>query len=496
MIGAPSGNTSYPGRVTASERFITRFGDLVAMLRVDPGNDAAQDLAFSAALNALHDGAVVVEAGFDRGEAGEDLTLQGRMRARYVDVLRVSPSVEPAALLTLARALSHDGTPIPAVPGVDIEHFPVLERPSASAEPPAFSPARADGERRRHLERRRWENGRFAGGERRRSADRRQTGERRLRLLKQQESDIGELNRLLARAVAAGAWGDALEHALALIELAPRVPAVERRTFTIASRRQLSRPVLTGLVEHALREPTDRGRTVQVLRWAGIDGIETMLDAVCRNEVVGARRFLHEALGSIPEAYAAVAPLLGSRVWHEVHHAAGIVGRIGNPDAIPHLRVLLDHPDPRVRWAAVHALAEFASADAADGLRAGLTHPSAATRAAAADAIAGRRLAAFAMPIMAVLERERDGAAWRAMAGALAAIGTAEACEALATVARTARGLAGGYTRSQRLEAVRALAHASSRHAAGALERLTREAGGTVRQAAVEALASFNASAG
>jgi hypothetical protein len=100
------------------------------------------------------------------------------------------------------------------------------------------------------------------------------------------------------------------------------------------------------------------------------------------------------------------------------------------------------------------------------------------------------------MPVVAALEHERDGAAWRAMAGALAAIGTAEACEALATIARTGRGLASGYTRSQRLEAVRALAHASSRHAAGALERVTREAGGTVRQAAVEARASFNACAG
>jgi hypothetical protein len=482
--------------VTASERFITRFGDLVALLRVDPGNDAAQDLALSAALNAVSDGAVAVEAGFDRGEAGEDLTLQGRMRARYVDVLRVSPSVEPAALLALARALSHDGTALPTAPGIELERFPMLERPTASAEPPTYSPTRAEGERRRQLERRRWRNGKFTGLERRRSADRRQTGERRLRLLKQQEADIGELKRLLARAVAAGSWSEALEYALALIELAPRVPAVERRTFTIASRRQLSRGVLAGFVEHALREPADRGRTVQVLRWAGIDGIEVMLDAVCRSEVVGARRFLHEALGSIPEAYTAVAPLLGSRVWHEVHHAAGIVGRIGNPDAVLHLRALLDHADPRVRWAAVHALAEFPSAEAAEGLRAGLTHESAATRAAAADAIAGRRLAPFAMPVVAALEHERDGAAWRAMAGALAAIGTAEACEALATIARTGRGLAGGYTRSQRLEAVRALAHASSRHAAGALERVTREAGGTVRQAAVEALASFNASAG
>jgi hypothetical protein len=482
--------------VTASETFSSRFGDLVALLRVDPGNDAAQDLALTAALHALRDGAVVVDAGFDRGEAGEDLTLQGRMRARYVDVLRVSPSAHPDALLGLARALSHDTTPLPSAPGIELEQFPMLERSAPPVPPPVYSPARAEGDRRRRGERRRWQGGRFSGFDRRGVVDRRQTGERRLRLLKQQQLDIQELSRLLGRAVAAGAWSEALEHASALIELAPRVPAVERRTFAIASKRHLSRAVLAGLVEHALREPADRDRTARVLRWAGADGIDVMLDAVCRSEVVGARRFLHEALGAIPEAYAVVAPLLASRVWHEVHHAAGIVGRIGNPDAVPHLRALLDHADPRVRWAAVHGLAEFQSAEAAEGVRAGLAHETAATRAAAADAIAGRRLASFAMLIVAALERERDAAAWRAMAGALAAIGTAEACAALVTIARTARFLGGGYTRTQRLEAVRALAHARTPHAVAALERLTRESGGAVRAAAAEELATRNASAG
>jgi hypothetical protein len=64
-------------------------------------------------------------------------------------------------------------------------------------------------------------------------------------------------------------------------------------------------------------------------------------------------------------------------------------------------------------------------------------------------------------------------------------------------VALTSRTLTGsGYARGQRLEAVRALAHARSRHAAGALERVAREADGPVRAAAVAALAAADASAG
>jgi hypothetical protein len=483
--------------VNASETFITRFGDLIASLRVDPGNDAAQDLALAAALGAVAAGPVIVEAGFDRGEAGEDLTLQGRMRARYIDVLRVTPEAGPDALLCLARALSHDLTPVHPGQGIEIERFPVLERPRPEADPPNYSPARADGERRRNLERRRARPARLIGPERRGGGDRRRTGERRLRLVKQQEADIGELGQRLGRAVAAGAWGEALEYAQTLIEIGPRVPVVERRTFGIVARRHLPRTVLAAFVDHALRDPADRERTIQVLRWAGADGIDVMIDAVCRTEVVGARRFLHDALGSTPEAYPAVAPLLGSRAWHEVHHAAGIVGRMAHPDALPHLRSLVNHPDPRVRSAALHAIAEYPPELSAEGLHAGLTHSSGATRAAAADAIAGRRLGAFAMPIVAALAGERYAAAWRAMLGALAGIGSAESCSALASVALARRTLgASGYSKEQRLEAVRALAHAETRHAVGALERVVREGDGVVRSAAADALALLNAGAG
>jgi hypothetical protein len=483
--------------VTTTETFIARFGDLVASLRVDPGNDAAQELALSAALRAVAAGPVVIEAGFERGEAGEDLTLQGRMRARYVDVLRVCPDADPVELLGLARALSHDATPVVGRPGIEVERFPVLERLPTEGERPTFSPGREDGERRRHTDRRQWNGTRFPGRERRHGGDRRQTGERRLRLVKRQEADIGELGAQLGRAVAAGAWSEALEHAQSLIEVAPRVPAVERRTFGIVARRQLSRGVLAAFVEHAVRDPADRPRTVEVLRWAGADGVAVMLDAVCRSEVLGARRFLHDALGSMPEAYPAVAPLLASPTWHEVHHAAGIVGHMANPDALPRLGGLLEHPDPRVRSAALHALAEYSLSDAAEALHAGLHHGSAATRAAAADAIGGRRLAAFAMPLVASIEGEEDGSAWRAMAGALAAIGTAQACAALAAIVLAPRTLTrGGFSKDQRLEAVRALAHAETRHAVGALERVVLEADGVVRSAAVDALAMLNASAG
>ena len=45
--------------------FIKRFGDLVALLRADPGNDAAQELALAAAAAAVADSPLRIEAGVE-----------------------------------------------------------------------------------------------------------------------------------------------------------------------------------------------------------------------------------------------------------------------------------------------------------------------------------------------------------------------------------------------------------------------------------------------
>ena len=52
------------GRVDPTATFIKRFGDLVTLLRVDPGNDAAQDLALSAAdIEGIRGGTVPADCG-------------------------------------------------------------------------------------------------------------------------------------------------------------------------------------------------------------------------------------------------------------------------------------------------------------------------------------------------------------------------------------------------------------------------------------------------
>ena len=56
--------------------FVRRFGDLVALLRFEPGNDAAQDLALTAAAAAVEEWPLEVEAGVEWSVMPAEFTPQ------------------------------------------------------------------------------------------------------------------------------------------------------------------------------------------------------------------------------------------------------------------------------------------------------------------------------------------------------------------------------------------------------------------------------------
>jgi hypothetical protein len=440
-----------------------RFGDLVALLRVDPGNDAAQDLALAAASGAVSVSGVTLEAGIESGTHREDLSLQGRLRARQVDAVRVAAGAESIELLMLARALSHDVTPVPSTPTVEVDLMSTPALPfqvDASYSSPSYAPERGNPERRRMAERRRATTESWLGPERRRAADRRGTGERRLWLIKHQEQEIARLVHRLEYAVGAADWAESLELADRLRVFAARVPAAERRTFAIHVRHHLGRPALDGIVQLALRDQALQPLAAGVLRWTGLDGAEAMLAAVASIETVAPRQFLHDALAAMPDAFPVIAPLLRSPVWYEAHHAAELLGRQGRLEAIEVLKEHADHADERVRAAVLRSLAAFPTAAVAEALLIALAHTSSRTRAAAAEAIGIHRAPALAMPLVTALAKERNSAAWSAMARALGTIGSPDACSALAVVALTRRGLLWwrGYSTRRRVEAVGVLA--------------------------------------
>jgi hypothetical protein len=110
--------------------FVKRFGDLVTLLRVDPANDAAQDLALTAAASAVAGTPIEVESASEVTGSAVGLGLRARMIARQVDRLRIAAGAEPHELQAVARALAHDLTPIPATPHVEVELMRLLAPPS------------------------------------------------------------------------------------------------------------------------------------------------------------------------------------------------------------------------------------------------------------------------------------------------------------------------------------------------------------------------------
>ena len=481
-------------RVDAKSIFSKRFGDLVALLRVDPGNDAAQDLALSAAAAVVEGEPVDLEAGIAWSVIPDELSLKARLLARQVEAVHIAAGTEPHELLALARALSHDVVPIPSsLPNIRVEMVEFLVPPPA-APPPADRAAMEPlpGQPRRDVERRSWEerrrpgHARYAGIDRRERPERRASGERRLHLIKSQRAEIARLHEVLGRSVRSLAWEAVIAAAAALVRLVPRVPAAERRTFGIQVRRAVPRRVVEALVDLAEQDAALRERAAELLRWIGLDAAEVVLDRLVQGEAVGVRAFYHDVLGGMPDVYPLVTPLLASPHPHEVRHGAVLLGRLGQPSGVAELVPLMAHPEESVRLAGVRAIGEIHDGPAAEPLRQALRHACARTRAAGAEAIGHWRGGALALLLVAALETERDRETWLALVTALGRLGTAESSSALAVVAITRRSLLRrqGYSTSQRLAAVEALGLADAPPARAMLERLAREADGVIGVAA------------
>ncbi len=473
--------------------FIKRFGDLIALLRVDPANDAAQDLALTAAAAAVESEPLEVEGGVVWSVIPDELTLKGRLIARQVELVRIAAGTEPHELLALARALSHDLVQVKSSPNITVELVQHLTPPPAPTpasrkpdEPPGPAQERRPIERRTWEERRRPGRARHHGIDRRRDTERRVAGERRIYLIKGQRDEIAQLHGQLGQGARSLAWEAVLATAAALIRLVPRVPSADRRSLGIQVRRAIPRRALESLVDLAERDPALRQRAAEVLRWVGLDAAEVILERLVEGEALGVRTFYYHVLGGMPEVYPLVTPLLASRHSYEVRHGAALLGRLGQPTAIGELAPLMTHADESVRVAGVRAMGEIHDGPAAEPLRQALHHPDGRTRAAAAEAIARWRGGALALLLVAALETERDRDAWHALVASLGILGTVETSAALAGVALTRRSLLRrqGYSTAQRLDAVEALGLSDSPPARGTLERLARDAQGGVRYAA------------
>lgn len=477
----------------------------MALLRNDPGNDAAQELALTAVSAALVHGSVQLDAGVETSALLDASSLQARLLARQIDTIQITEDADIEELLMLARALAHDTTALPTSPHIAITTIPAVDRgnPGPSSPPSPPNAALTDRNRRQRVERRASNDRRhtmqprWPGIERRRGADRRMTGERRTYLIKDLRAESVRLYGGLVQASGGGAWEEALYATLGLSRLAPRVPQVDRRIFLIQVRGVLRRSAIEAMLDLAERDATVQPAAVEALCWLGLEAAEAMIDRLRAAPVLGPRRFLLDALARMPESYPMVVALLRGTQVHEIRYGAVLAARLGRPEAAPLLRTHLDHPDEDVRVAIIEALGHLHHAPVGDALRAALRHPSVRTRSAAIAAVAMWRGGALGVLFGPALEEERDPAAWNAIVTALGTIGNPSACAILAQAALARRSLFSrrGYTREQRLAAVAALIQAGTSAAHDALHQLAHEADHDVRARARQAVSHDERSA-
>jgi HEAT repeats len=448
--------------------FSAHFGELVLLLRRQPGNVPAQKSALRSAMTVLGRGGARIETGIEHSEVPDDSSLQGRLLIRHVDAIQFAPTATPAQVLAMARALAADSGDFPSTAGATadllrpsgVRHDLEPGEPVAPADlPPPLPPP--------PVQRHRTMAGPLAESE--------------------------TLTQALERAVGQGYWLEALHAAQALIQLTPRFPEHEQRAHLLALRRLFTRDLLTRFIDFALRVTEEQARVSEVLHHAGPEAVELMVDQVRRAESIGPRKFLHDAIASSPSSLPLLLPLLTSAKWHEARHGAELLGRLGLPEAIEPLRAALNHPDERVRKTVVDALGCFNQPVVVEPIRRALSDPAPATRASAAHALSQRNSPGLALPILVALESEKHPETWSALVSALARIDSNEAMAALVTIAIDKRHLfKPGRSMAQRITVINALASADSALARRALERLANEGEGDVKRAALAAVEQLN----
>ena len=433
--------------------FPAAFERLLVSLHEHPEDQAGHVEAAAAAAGAVARKAARLNAGVEGSQIAARMTLRGRMRARAADWIEADAGASSADLLTMARALLSDNEPLPTGGSVRAVLVPLPVAVEAPNEFPATPASLAQGT--------------------------------------DPDADP-ELDRLAdaARdAVARRIWPEVLSAGEALLAYAESAPSA-RRVRIIVARRALQRAALKDLLEHALRHPEDQQRTGELLSRIGPEGHEVMVDGIAESESFAARRFLHDALATTPEAFPLLLPLLTRSAPHQVRHGAALLGRLGDARAIEPLTGALGHPDEGVRGEAARALARFRDPAARAALTSALSHPSHVTRIDAASAIGLSGQAMFAPTVMTAFSAERESSVRRALATAAARLGAPQAADELVRIAIERRTLLNRDAApiEVRLDAVAGLAAANTPLARRGLDRIVREADRPVREAADRAL--------
>jgi len=472
----------------AKEAQKAQFRTLVGLLKTDPATIAAQD------------GRLVIN-----GTPADGRTLLQRLELHSVKEIVIPADPPPAEMFELLRALADQpgdddivtrlqsngakriavtmqtfqfeppavampvpATPAPAKPSGEDADIPAIVR-DATAEAVAFSPA---------------------------AATTRTTADLIAQLqAKPDGPQVAEVLAVLGRQLETAMKANRMTQALTILAGIVRAEqhvtdATRRRQYSIALKRMYSKSLLEAIAEVA-NHPTDRDDALLVLRRAGEDGVEVLLDLLVAAPTIDERRGIFMALTGMKEGTDQLVHMLGHHQWFVVRNVAELAGELGLDEAVPALAQQLDHEDERVRKAVALALAKIGSTAAAEPLRRALRDESPEVRIQAALGVGGRRSSALAMPLVVAMEEEEDEAVERELILALGRIGSTAAVQALIKFAQPGGRLFGRKPAGLRAAAVEALRIAATPAAIGTLEGLTDDGDNNVRAAAQSALADL-----
>src|SRR6266550_4565929 len=306
---------------------------------------------------------------------------------------------------------------------------------------------------------------------------------------------VGELLAVLGRQLETAMKTNRIAQALTIVAGIVRAEqqvsdASRRRQYSIALKRMYNKALLEAIAEVA-NDPSDREDSLLVLRRAGEDGVEVLLDLLVAAPTIEERRGIFMALTGMKEGTDQLVHMLGHHQWFVVRNVAELAGELVLEEAVPALAQQLEHDDERVRKAVALALAKIGSSAAAEPLRRALRDKSPEVRIQAALGVGGRRSAPLAMALVVAMEEETDEAVERELILALGRIGSTAAVQALIKFAQPGGRLFGRKPAALRATAVEALRLAATPAAVGTLEGLTDDGDKQVRNAAQSALADL-----
>lgn len=300
-----------------------------------------------------------------------------------------------------------------------------------------------------------------------------------------------ELLRALVVELEKAAEGEWYEHALtiahAVVRLEPWGVDGDSRAYGIAMRAVLTRPMLERYARAGM-SPDRADAAIEVFRRAGPDGTRVLLDLLSAAPTVQERRAYFHALAHMSEGLSEIVRALDDERWYVVRNVADLCGELGLEEAVPRLGLLLGSNDPRVRRSAAFALAQIGSAATTEFLRRAVKDEVAEVRRQVPAGLSGRKSAAMAMPLAAMLEEEVDPDVQREVLHALGRIGTPDAVRVLIKMAQPGGRIFRRRPVGVRLAAVAGLAGAASLVAINALENLAGDADAEVRAAVERAL--------